>query len=68
MSDLVRLSVNMNQETADAFYSIAARKGVSYTEALRRCVALAAFIYGAESDGDTIQAVGPSGTRELHTL
>lgn len=36
----VRLSVNINQETADALKDIAARRGESITETIRRATAI----------------------------
>lgn len=39
-SDLVRLSVNMNQKTADALVELADSKGISYTEAVRRAISV----------------------------
>ncbi len=52
--DLTRLSVNMNQETADALKKYADKHGVSYTEAVRRAISLLHFIEGERSTGATI--------------
>lgn len=54
MSDLVRLSVNMNLETAAALKNIMNAKEVSATEAVRRCIALATFVYGEQAENRRI--------------
>lgn len=51
----IRLSVNMNPETADALREIAKNHGVSITEAVRRAIAVASFIEEESRKGNSIQ-------------
>lgn len=70
MSDLVRLSCNMNLETAQALQRIKDRlpeESASYTEAVRRAIALATYIYDEESSGRRIVTENMDGT-ERHEL
>ncbi|MEW6747905.1 MAG: ribbon-helix-helix protein, CopG family [Planctomycetota bacterium] len=53
----VRLSVNMNQETAAALKEIADHHGVSVTEAVRRAVAIASFIEDELAKGKSVQVL-----------
>lgn len=55
--DLVRLSVNMNPETAAALKEFAASKHLSYTEAIRRAIAIAKYIDDEVQDGRKVQTV-----------
>lgn len=55
--ELVRLSVNMNPETADALKELAASKHLSYTEAIRRAIAIAKYIDDEVKDGRRVQTV-----------
>lgn len=57
---LVRLSVNMNPETAAALKSFALKKHLSYTEAVRRAIAIAAYIEEEVEEGRKIQTVDPT--------
>jgi hypothetical protein len=57
---LVRLSVNMNPETAAALKSFASKKHLSYTEAVRRAIAIAAYIEEEVEEGRKIQTVDPT--------
>lgn len=57
---LVRLSVNMNPETAAALKEFAASKHLSYTEAVRRAIAIAKYIDDEVSEGRKVQTVDPS--------
>lgn len=68
--ELVRLSVNMNTETADALKQLAASKGVSYTEAIRRAVSIAKYFDDVTNEGQRIQIVSAdrSEVRELLVL
>ena len=53
----IRLNVNMNDETAAALREIAAEKGVSYTEAVRRAITVYKFLQDEVQAGHTIQTV-----------
>jgi len=55
--ELVRLSVNMNPETAEALKQFAASKHLSYTEAVRRAIAIAKYISDEVSEGRKVQTV-----------
>lgn len=57
---LVRLSVNMNPETAAALKHFASKKHLSYTEAVRRAIAIAAYIEDEVEEGRKIQTVDPT--------
>ena len=69
-SDLVRLNVNLNKETAAALKEIAARQEISLTEAVRRAVAMLKFVTDEQGDGRKIQSMNSNGTnkRELVVL
>lgn len=55
----VRLSVNMNPETAEALKEIAERNGISVTEAVRRAISVAHFIEAQAREGKSIQIEDP---------
>jgi hypothetical protein len=57
---LVRLSVNMNPETAAALKEFAQSKHLSYTEAVRRAIAIAKYIEDEIHDGRKVQTVDPA--------
>jgi hypothetical protein len=65
-----RLSVNINEETAEQLQQTAARKQISYTEAVRRAIAVWSFIEDEIKDSKIVQVVDPSSgdTRELVLL
>src|SRR3954452_1193318 len=52
---VTRLSININEETAAALRDMAARRGVSVTEAVRRAVAIAKFVEDETMNGSTVQ-------------
>ncbi|WP_258059977.1 MULTISPECIES: CopG family transcriptional regulator [unclassified Rathayibacter] len=54
---LVRLSINMNPETAAALKEFAQAKRLSYTEAVRRAIAIAKYIEDEVREGRKIQTV-----------
>lgn len=64
---LVRLNVNLNQETADALKAVAAKENISLTEAVRRAIALLKFIEEEQDRGRKIQTMDREGRdkREL---
>lgn len=57
--DLVRLSVNMNPETAAALKEFAANRHLSYTEAVRRAIAIAKYLDDEVTEGRKVQTVDP---------
>jgi hypothetical protein len=60
---LVRLSVNMNEDTAEALKELAKKQGLSFTETIRRALAVYKFIYGEVKDRKRIiQTMNPDGT------
>lgn len=54
LQQLVRLSVNMNQETAQALKELAKKQGISFTETVRRAVAVYKFIYSEVKDSKRV--------------
>lgn len=58
MSDgMTRLSVNMNAETTEQLQRYAGTKHLSYTEAVRRAIAIAVFLEAEVEAGRRIQTV-----------
>lgn len=58
---LVRLNVNLNQETADALKEIADEAGISLTEAVRRAISVYKFVDDEIESGNRVQTVNPNG-------
>jgi hypothetical protein len=58
-NNLIRLSVNMNAETAAALKEYAASTKLSYTEAVRRAIAIAKYINDEKLEGRKIQTTDP---------
>jgi len=56
-SDLIRLSVNLNLETAAALREFADRRGLSFTESIRRVISIAHYLENEISEGRKIQIV-----------
>ena len=52
---LIRLNVNLNQETAAALRKIADDKGISFTEAVRRAISLYDYIEEETRNGRHVQ-------------
>jgi hypothetical protein len=50
-----RLNVNVNDETAVALRSLAAKQGTTVTEVVRRAVSVHRFLSDAQKRGDRIQ-------------
>lgn len=53
-----RMSVNINKESADALRKICQAKGISYTEAVRRAVAVFDLVYEEDKKGTVIKVGG----------
>lgn len=66
-SALVRLNVNLNQETAEALKDIAKKENISLTEAVRRAIAILKFVEEEQDRGRKIQTMDRDGKdkREL---
>lgn len=56
-----RLSVNVNDETADALRTLAERRGVSVTETVRRAVSVYDFLEKRQANGEQIRVVDDAG-------
>jgi hypothetical protein len=52
---VTRLNVNLNSEAAAALHEYVERRNISYTEAIRRAVALLKFVDDQISSGHEIQ-------------
>lgn len=65
-----RLSVNINDDTAQALLRLASRRGINYTEAVRRAIAVWAFIEDEIHEKHVVQVLDPEvgETRELVLL
>lgn len=66
-TELVRLNVNLNSETAEALKTLAEEKGSSLTEVIRRAIAVYKFVDEESRSGHRVQTVDPrtSETKEL---
>jgi hypothetical protein len=63
-AEIVRLSVNINQETADALKVIASIRGVTVTEAVRQSVVIMHHLLKDTSKGRRIIIHDPKDDRE----
>lgn len=63
--ETTRLSVNLNQEAAAALKEIAERRHISYTEAVRRAIAILKFVEDETALGHKVQVVDGAKTREV---
>ncbi|MFN8192512.1 MAG: ribbon-helix-helix protein, CopG family [Nocardioidaceae bacterium] len=55
-----RLSININDETAQALRELADESGTTVTEVVRRAVSVYKFFDDARDEGKTIQLVSPN--------
>ncbi|BDZ52345.1 hypothetical protein GCM10025867_51530 (plasmid) [Frondihabitans sucicola] len=62
---VVRLSVNMAPETAEMLKENAARRGLSYTEEIRRAIAIVKYLDAEIASGNKILTSNAEGYREL---
>lgn len=60
---MVTLSVNINKETAAALKKIAVDNGITITEAVRRAVSVADFMYKEKAKGRHIQTMTKRGRK-----
>jgi hypothetical protein len=67
MSEVVRLSVNLNQETAAALKDLAQDQGLSMTEVIRRAISVYNFVVDEHDAGRKIHTMDQDGrnVREL---
>jgi len=61
--DLIRLSVNLNLETAAALKEFADRRGLTFTESIRRVISIAHYLENEISEGRKVQIVDESRRR-----
>lgn len=59
----VRLSVNLNAETATALRALADGHGITLTEALRRAIGIYKFVSDEVRAGNQVQTVERNGDR-----
>jgi hypothetical protein len=64
-SRLTRLAVNLGPEAADVLKEYASRKGVSVTEAVRRAIAVLAFVDETQRRGASINVEENGVTKEV---
>lgn len=67
---LVRLNVNMNQETAATLKELVDRDKLSFTETIRRAVAIYKFVRDEIGNGRVIQTMDADGSnrREIRLV
>lgn len=58
---LVRLNVNMNEQTAKDLKELADRDGLSFTETIRRAVAIYKYIRDEVKKGRVVVTMDPDG-------
>lgn len=54
---LVRLNVNLNKESAAALRELADTQGISFTEAVRRAIAVYKYVSDEQEQGRKIQTM-----------
>ncbi|MCF3172547.1 CopG family transcriptional regulator [Streptomyces sioyaensis] len=68
VKDFTRLSVNINDDTAEALKRLKSAKGISITEAVRRAVALYDLVDRETGDTGKLQIVDDGNVREILLL
>jgi hypothetical protein len=63
-----RLSVNINEATAQAILDIKSAEGISVTETIRRAVSVYRFVHDARAAGGTLLIENQGDYRELILL
>jgi hypothetical protein len=65
-----RLQVKLNSDAAQAIRDIAEDRGISFTEAIRRCISVYTYVAAASTDGKRVSIIdATAGTeRELVLL
>lgn len=64
----VRLSVNLNKDTADALKEIAQSRGISITEAVRRSLNVYFYLLEQHDKGRTIETCNSRGKRRRELI
>ena len=59
---VVKLNININDETEAALKELAARRGITVTETVRRAVAVYKFIEDEKDAGGKLQVIHEGGT------
>lgn len=54
---LTRLNINLNEETAETLRELAAARGISFTEAVRRAISVYKFVEDEIAGGKQVQSV-----------
>jgi hypothetical protein len=67
-SNYHRLSVNLNEESAEVLRSVTRSRGITTTEAIRRAIGLLAFFEDANRAGAKIVQETKDGVRQVHVL
>lgn len=65
---LVRLSVNLSPDVADALKQYASSKGISVTEAVRRAITVLSFVDNAQSRGASLHLEEGGALKEILLL
>lgn len=65
MPDYTRLTININSETLAAIKAVAEQRGISYTETIRRAVAVYKLVEDELAKGHTIQIKDGKNLREV---
>ena len=65
---VVRLSINLNPESADILREYANRKGISVTEAVRRAIGALSFLDESQSKGASVLIRDGPDTKEVVLL
>jgi len=65
---VVRLSINLNPESADVLREYANRKGISITEAVRRAIGALSFLDESQSKGASVLIKQGNDTKEVVLL
>lgn len=64
MSEVTRLSVNLNQQTAAELKYLASHRGISYTEVIRQAIAVYNFVIYEQQQGNIIRICDSKGMPE----
>jgi hypothetical protein len=66
--NFVRLSVNLNEETAEELKSLIGRRGFSISEGVRRAIAVWKFLEDEKSRGNEIAVIEADGSARIVVL
>jgi hypothetical protein len=65
---ITRLNLNINSESAEALRSLTTKKGITYTEAVRRAILMWKFFEDEKENDVRIELVGKNGVRKEAVL